>query len=66
MKVLVTYLKQEEVEVNDKYKVLLDDDFDNWFPVENEMVQEVCDKLNIKDTYDVECIETEDNSIIYE
>ena len=66
MKVLVTYLKQEEVEVNDKYKVLLDDDFDNWFPVENEMVQEVCNKLNIKDTYDVECIETEDNSIIYE
>ena len=66
MKVLVTYLKQEEVEVNDKYKVLLDDNFDNWFPVENEMVQEVCDKLNIKDTYDVECIETEDNSIIYE
>ena len=66
MKVLVTYLKQEEVEVKDKYKVLLDDNFDNWFPVENEMVQEVCDKLNIKDTYDVECIETEDNSIIYE
>lgn len=66
MKVTVTYLKQEEVEINDKYKVLLNDDFDNWYPVENEMVKEVCDKLNIKDRYDVECIETEEGSIIYD
>lgn len=65
MKVTVTYLKQEEVEINDRYKVLLDDDFENWFPVENEMVKEVCDKLNIKDRYEVECIETEEG-IIYE
>lgn len=65
MKVTVTYLKQEEVEINDKYQVLLDESFDNWFPVENEMVKEVCNKLNIKDTYDVECIETEEG-IIYE
>lgn len=65
MKVTVTYLKQEEVEINDRYKVLLDDDFENWFSVENEMVKEVCDKLNIKDRYDVECIETEEG-IIYE
>ena len=69
MKVTVTYLKQEEVEINDKYQALLDEDFyncfNNWFPVENEMVKEVCDKLNIKDTNDVECIETEEG-IIYE
>jgi hypothetical protein len=65
MKVTVTYLKQEEVEINDKYQVLLDDDFENWYPVEHEMVKEVCDKLNIKDRYDVECIETEEG-IIYE
>lgn len=63
MKVTVTYLKQEEVEINDRYKVLLDDDFENWFPVENEMVKEVCDKLNIKDRDDVACIETEEGII---
>lgn len=34
MKVTVTYLKQEEVEINDKYQVLLDDDFEDWYPVE--------------------------------
>lgn len=65
MKVTVTYLKQEEVEINDRYKVLLDDDFENWFPVRNKMVKEVCDKLNIKDRCDVACIETEEG-ILYE
>lgn len=69
MKVTVTYLEAKEVEVNDKYKVLLNEDFyncfDNWFPVQEEMVTEICNKLNIDDRDSVECVETEEG-IIYD